>query len=99
MGALENFKNYFSESRLTAAILVTVLSNFVTDLVISFINDIVLPITDRDGDDNQEPDINKLKNITKKTNGITFRIGSFLISLIRFVVVMILLFSFVTLVK
>ena len=66
-----------------------------TDLVISFINDIVLPITDRDGDDDQEPDIHKLKNITIKTRGITFRIGSFLITLIRFIVVIILLFAFV----
>ena len=99
MGALEKFRSYFIESKLTPAILVTVLSNFVTELVISFINDIVLPITDRDGDDNQEPDLNKLKNITTKTHGVTFRLGSFLISLIKFVVVMILLFSFVTLVN
>ena len=73
-------------------ITIAVLSSFVNQLVFSFINDIIMPIIDRDGDNNNEPDINRIANYTIKTGGITFRIGSFIIALIRFALLIFIIF-------
>ena len=82
----------FLKNTILFAISIAVLSTFINELVFSFINDIVLPILDRDSNDDNEPDINKIKTMTVKTSGITFRVGSFIISLIRFIVLIFILF-------
>ncbi len=71
---------------------IAVISTFVNQLVLSFMNDIILPIIDRDGNDDQQPDINKIVDYTIKTNGITFKIGAFIVALIRFVILIFIIF-------
>jgi large-conductance mechanosensitive channel len=73
-------------------ITIAVIASFVNQLVFSFINDIIMPIIDRDGDNNNEPDINRIANYTIKTGGITFRIGSFIVALIRFALLIFIIF-------
>lgn len=82
----------FLKNTILFAISIAVLSTFINELVFSFINDIVLPILDRDSNDDNEPDINKIRHMTVKTSGITFKVGSFIISLIRFIVLIFILF-------
>jgi large-conductance mechanosensitive channel len=51
-----------------------------------------MPIIDRDGNNDNKPDINKIADYTIKTGGITFRIGAFILALIRFVLLLFMLF-------
>jgi large-conductance mechanosensitive channel len=89
---LENFTKLIMSNSVLFGISIAVLSTFVNELVFSLINDIILPIIDRDGNNDNDPDINKIKNITVKTNGITFKIGAFIVSLIRFIILLLILF-------
>ena len=70
-----------------------VISTFVNQLVMSFINDIILPIIDRDGNDDKKPDIDKISDYIIKTNGITFRVGAFIVALIRFIILLFIIFT------
>ena len=89
---LENFTKIIMSNSVLFGISIAVLSTFVNELVFSLINDIILPIIDRDGNSDNDPDINKIKHITIKTNGITFKIGAFIVALIRFILVLFILF-------
>ncbi len=71
---------------------IAVISTFVNQLVLSFINDIVLPIIDRDGNNDEKPDIEKIADYKIKTNGITFKMGAFIVALIRFIILMFIIF-------
>ncbi len=94
---LSKFTEIIMKNSVLFGISIALLSTFVNELVLSFINDIILPIIDRDGDNNGEPDINRIKYLTIKTNGITFRVGSFIVSLIRFII-LIFIFAVLTVV-
>lgn len=89
---LDNFTKIIMSNSVLFGISIAVLSTFVNELVFSLINDIILPIIDRDGNNDNDPDINKIKNITVKTNGITFKVGAFIVSLIRFIILIFILF-------
>ena len=89
---LDNFTKIIMSNSVLFGISIAVLSTFVNELVFSLINDIILPIIDRDGNNDNDPDINKIKNLTVKTNGITFKIGAFIVSLIRFMILIFILF-------
>jgi large-conductance mechanosensitive channel len=99
MDIISNVKEYFNESNLLVAIMVTVISNYTTELSVSFLNDLVLPILDRDGDGDNDPDINKLRNYTFNMNGIVFKVGAFGVSLIRFIMILIIIALFIHLIK
>jgi large-conductance mechanosensitive channel len=81
-----HFQELIMKNSVLFGITIAVMSTFVNQLVLSFINDIILPVIDRDGNNDNEPDINKIANYTIKTNGITFKIGSFIVALIRFII-------------
>jgi large-conductance mechanosensitive channel len=74
------------------AISIAVISAFANNLIHSFINDIILPIIDRDGNSDNDPDINKLNNFTINFYGITFKVGAFIIALIKFIILLFILF-------
>ena len=82
MNLINKATDYLTQYNIIIAILVTIISNFATELVISFIHDIMLPIID------------KYNNNKIKTNDINLKICSFLISLIKFIIVLLLIFSF-----
>ncbi len=86
----KEFTEIVMKNSITFGISVAVISGFVNELLFSFINDIILPFFDRD--DNSDPDINKLRHIVFSFNGINVRVGSFVISLIRFSILLIILF-------
>jgi large-conductance mechanosensitive channel len=73
-------------------ITIAVLSSFVNQLVFSFINDIIMPVIDRDGNNDNQPDINKIADYQVKTGGITFKVGAFILALIRFILLLFILF-------
>lgn len=84
--------NVIMKNSVMLGITIAVLATFVNQLVLSFINDIIMPIIDRDGNNDNKPDINKIADYTIKTGGITFRVGAFILALIRFVLLLFMLF-------
>jgi large-conductance mechanosensitive channel len=88
---LNNLTNFVMKNSVLLGITVVVIATFVNELVFSFINDLIFPIIERDGNNDNEPDINRLKHMTYKVNGITFKTGSFLVSLIKFCILLLIL--------
>ena len=76
------------KNTLYLGITMALLSFFVNQLVFSFINDIIMPIIDRDGNNDNLPDINKIADFKVKVNGITFKVGAFILALIRFILLL-----------
>jgi large-conductance mechanosensitive channel len=89
---LSEFTGIVMKNSVMFGITIAVLSSFVNQLVFSFINDIIMPVIDRDGNNDNMPDINKISNYTVKTNGITFKIGAFVVALIRFILLLFIIF-------
>ncbi len=81
-------KDMITKNTALLGITIAVVATFVNQLVISFINDIIMPIIDRDGNNDNEPDINKIANYKIKVTGMTFKIGAFILALIRFILVL-----------
>ncbi len=89
---LSEFTELIMKNSVLFGITIAVMSTFVNQLVLSFINDIIMPIIDRDGNNDNEPDINRIANYTITTNGITFKIGAFIVALIRFILLLFIIF-------
>lgn len=89
---LSEFTELIMKNSVLFGITIAVMSTFVNQLVLSFINDIVMPIIDRDGNNDNQPDINRIANYTIKINGITFKIGAFILALIRFILLLFMIF-------
>jgi large-conductance mechanosensitive channel len=89
---LTEFTELIMKNSVLFGITIAVMSTFVNQLVLSFINDIIMPIIDRDGNNDNQPDINRIANYTITTNGITFKIGAFIVALIRFVLLLFMIF-------
>lgn len=97
---LQEFNAFVMSNGVLFGISVAIISGFVNELVGSFINDIIFPIIDRDGDKNNTSDLKeRLRQKTIEINGITFRHGSFIYALIRFsllVIILVLISYFIT---
>ena len=95
MKIFDNFIKYFSNQNLVLTVLVTVISNYVYELVTSLINYIILPFIYKEKDnmtnDNQN---NNPNDYVMKINGVTLKTGNFLRSLIKFILLMIIIFVF-----
>jgi large-conductance mechanosensitive channel len=89
---LVEIKDMISRNTALLGITIAVVATFVNQLVFSFINDIIMPIIDRDGNNDNEPDINRIANYIVKINGMTFKIGAFILALIRFILVLFFIF-------
>jgi large-conductance mechanosensitive channel len=89
---IKEFTDIIMKNSVMLGITIAVLATFVNQLVLSFINDIIMPIIDRDGNDDNKPDINKIAEYKVKAGGITFRVGAFILALIRFVLLLFMLF-------
>jgi large-conductance mechanosensitive channel len=83
---------FIGKNTLYLGITIALLASFVNQLVFSFINDIIMPIIDRDGNNDNQPDINKIADFKIKTAGITFKVGAFILALIRFILLLFIIF-------
>ena len=89
---ITEFTSIIMKNTVMLGITIAVLSTFINQLVLSFINDIIMPIIDRDGNNDNTPDINKIADYKVKIGGITFRFGAFILALVRFVLLLFMLF-------
>lgn len=97
---LKQFNEFVMRNGVMFGISVAILSAFINELVGSFINDIIFPLFESDKDKDQYPDLRtKMYNITFEINGKKIRYGSFLYSLIRFIILISIIFIIVLLLK
>lgn len=97
---LKEFNDFVMRNGVMFGISVAILSAFINELIGSFINDIIFPLFERDEDKDMYPDLRtKMYNLTFNLNGKTIRYGSFLYSLIRFIILIIIIYIVVLLVK
>ena len=97
---LKQFNEFVMRNGVMFGISVAILSAFINELVGSFINDIIFPLFESTNDSEQNKDLRtKMYNITFEINGKKIRYGSFLYSLLRFIILIGIIFIVVLLLK
>lgn len=92
MSLLKEFKDFLLQTNLGATILATIISAYITELGISFSDNLILPIIDQDLDGDGKPDNIKLKKLKIKMFGCTLKIGDFIITLFKVFFMFIVIF-------
>ena len=92
MKLLENFLDFFKNNNMYATVVGTVLSMYIHDCAQSLTNDIIIPIIDRDIDNDGKPDINIIKNYQLNIMGTKLRVGNFLVHIIKVLIIVVLIF-------
>ena len=95
MKILSKIFKYLADGNIVLTVLVTVISNYVYELINSLVNNIILPIDEKNI---IQEHYNNLNDYVVDFNGIRLKTGAFLRSLIKFVLIMIIIFVFVSLV-
>lgn len=86
------FLKFLKTNNVFAAAIVAILSDRVLDVTGSFVDDIILPIINVDIDGDGKKDIRQFENKIIKFNGINFKIGKFILSILKFLIVSYILF-------
>lgn len=94
---MNSIVNYFKKNNLAANVILTVLSTFITELLVSFLENIISPVFDVNKDG--IPDNKNLMNLTIKTKNSNIYIGKFLLTFIKFLVVLLMIVLFIYLTK
>ena len=97
MKILSKIFKYLGDGNVVLTVLVTLISNYVYELINSLVNNIILPIIDREKHNTKEH-YNNLNDYVVEFNGVRLKTGAFLRSLIKFVLIIIIIFIFVSLV-
>ena len=87
-----SFLDFLKDNHIIATVIATIISTHITNLSLSFTNDILLPIIYRDADGDGKADIDKYENYILKIFNIEFKIGSFMLEIFKFMVITYLMF-------
>ena len=87
-----SFMQFLKENQIVATVIATIISTYITNLSMSFTNDILLPIINRDADGDGKKDIDKYENYIITFYNIDFRIGSFALEICKFLIITYLMF-------
>ena len=101
MNIFSNVLNYLTTNNIIVAILVTVVSNYIFELLSSFINHIILPFFNsiKTAQKDEEGKDRSINEITLKLGNIELFIGHFISSLIKFLTMIIVVFIGIILFK
>ncbi len=91
---INDFYIFIKDNHIIATAIATIFSKIITDLSYSFIDNILLPIINIDLDNDGKSDINNIKNKIINLYGISFKVGPFVIEIIKFVCILLMLFYF-----
>lgn len=86
-------KNFFDKYDIIPTAIATIVSSKIDDLAHSFVDNLILPVLDRDADGDGEKDVKRLEEYTLKTKGINFKVGKFFVEIIKFILVLAVLFT------
>ena len=88
----KEFLLFFKNNNLISTIIATIVSTYVTELTRSFADDIIIPIINRDGNEDGEADIKTLETFKITIFGIKFKDGKFIITLIKVIFIFFIVF-------
>jgi large-conductance mechanosensitive channel len=88
---LAETKDFIKSNDLYAVVIGTIFSQFLTELFHSFTNDLIMPMLNLDINKNNVNDVHELKDLKIKFFNIKFKVGSFLVSFVRFIIVVCIL--------
>ena len=86
------FKEFLEQNKAFATAASIVIATQITILASSFTDNIIVPIFDRDTDGDGKKDIIQFENITFKMFGIKIKMGKFIIDIIKFLIVIYVVF-------
>lgn len=89
-----DFIQFLKDNNIIGSIISIMLGAKTQELVESMIEHLIFPILRRDIDDDGNEDIKELEKLNIKFSGIKIEIGKFLISLIRYLLIIILIYIF-----
>lgn len=90
---LKDIINFFNQNNIFPTIIATVMSTYVTELTTSFTDNIILPIINRDADNDGVADIKTLEKFELKILKINFKIGKFFVVIIKVLLIFLILFA------
>jgi len=93
------FIKFLEENNIIAVAIAAVLSERISEVTNSFVKDIIMPILNRDGDNDGERDIKKLEDAKIKIKGIEFGIGKFIYTIVKFFIIMYIIFIIMNIIK
>lgn len=79
------FIKFLKKYDIISVAIASILSSNLNELVNSLLNNIILPIVNKDSDNDGMRDIGKIENYTFEIYGIKFTIGKFLVTIIKFI--------------
>ena len=91
---ISEFRKFLIDNKVKQNIVTTVLSFKAQDLIDSIITNIILPVIERDADGDGKADIKDLEDLKYTQWGMTFKIGSFLVSILRYFIIVLLIYYF-----
>jgi len=89
---IENFRRYIIEKGVIDTAIGFIMGKHIGNIAESLFNNLILPILNRDSDNDGEADIKKFEDYKKKINGIEFKIGKFILDIIKFLIMIYCLF-------
>ena len=89
---LVDFRKFLIDNKVIATAISFAAGTYMETVTSSFFDNIILPIINRDADNDGEKDIQKFEDITININGIKMKIGRFLIDIFKFFLILYVLF-------
>lgn len=94
-----NYSNFFyrflKKNDIISLSVAAVFSGHINDLINSIVNNIFIPIINRDSDKDGKKDIQKIETITVNLFGCNITIGKLIVDLLKFILVTIVIYSIV----
>lgn len=86
------FQQFLEKNKAFATASAIVIATQLSVLATSFVENIILPIFNRDLNEDGIPDINNFENIELDIFGIKIKMGKFAVSIIRFILIIYIVF-------
>jgi large-conductance mechanosensitive channel len=88
-----SFLEFLSNNNVIATIIATMISQRITDVSNAIIDCLILPILNRDADGDGEADIKDIKEYELNLSGIKFKLGEFLIVILKFLIILFIVYQ------
>lgn len=88
----DNFRKYIIEKGVIDTAIGFIMGKNIGYITESLFNNIILPIINKDSDNDGEADVKKFENYKKNIYGIEFKIGKFILDGVKFLIMIYCLF-------
>ena len=89
---MKKFIQFYSNNNFNNAVIATVLSRLIADLLYSFIDNIIYPLIKIDLNNDGKPDINSYVNSHVNIFGIKLKLSKFIIDIFKFLLLLYIIY-------